>query len=202
MKDLVLLAADKNMQAALRGALNRPLSLDIRPITFDFRVHPGRDGGVRTTGPEVIAGEVARFRHAIVIFDLEGSGAGIADSVEVESRLDARLKAQWEERAKCIVVDPEVDIWLWGADTALRQLLDWSRPGTIRDWLGAGGFEFNANNKPRRPKEAFEEVVTTCGLARSSALYEKVTSKISLHRCRDSAFLRLRKQLQSWFPAD
>jgi hypothetical protein len=47
MKDLILVVADKNMHFALRGALNRPEALGIRPITVEFFVHPGRDGGVR-----------------------------------------------------------------------------------------------------------------------------------------------------------
>ncbi len=55
MKDLILVVADKNMHFALRGALNRPEALGIRPITVEFLVHPGRDGGVRKGGAELLA---------------------------------------------------------------------------------------------------------------------------------------------------
>lgn len=75
MEDLVVLVADKNAQFALTGALSRHKALGIRAITPDFRIHPGRDGGVRTSGAEVLAGEHRRFAHALLIFDLEGSGA-------------------------------------------------------------------------------------------------------------------------------
>ena len=74
MQDLVVLVADKNMQFALRGVLERPQALGIRPVSYEFRTHPGRDGGVRASGPEVMAGEHSRFRHALVLLDFDGSG--------------------------------------------------------------------------------------------------------------------------------
>lgn len=49
MKDLVLLVADKNMQATLRGVLARPQAMGIKAITFDIRVHPGE---TEAAGPQ------------------------------------------------------------------------------------------------------------------------------------------------------
>ena len=54
MKDLFILVADKNAEYALKGALARPEALGIRPIEFEIRTHPGRDGGTRKTGPELL----------------------------------------------------------------------------------------------------------------------------------------------------
>ena len=39
-RDLVVLAADKDMEHALRGLLSRHESLPIRQIVFDIFVHP------------------------------------------------------------------------------------------------------------------------------------------------------------------
>ena len=39
-RDLVVLAADKDMEHALRGLLSRHKSLPIRQIAFDIFVHP------------------------------------------------------------------------------------------------------------------------------------------------------------------
>jgi hypothetical protein len=72
MKDLVLLVADKNAQFALKGALQRPEALGIRRIEFEFRVHPGRDGGARKSGPEVLAMERWRFQNGLLVLDYEG----------------------------------------------------------------------------------------------------------------------------------
>lgn len=201
MKDLVILVADKNMQFALRGALGRPEALGIRAVTFDFRPHPGRDGGVRTTGVDMLALERQRFAHALLVFDLEGCGAHPGQTADdLEQVLDQRLGAHWGTQAKAIVITPEVDIWIWGADIALREALHWPLSGDVRDWLQQRGFTFDGRGKPAQPKEALEALVRYCKLPRSSALYEKITSRISLKRCADPAFLRLRTALRTWFP--
>jgi len=201
MKDLVILVPDKNTQFALKGALNRPEALGIRRITHEFRPHPGRDGGVRTTGVEVLARERARFSHALLLFDLEVSGAQEQQTAQdLEGELDAALDSHWDLHAKAIVIAPELDIWLWGADTTLREILKWPEAATIRNWLQGRGFAFDTNAKPIRPKEALEALVPIHRQPRSSALYEKITSRISLQRCVDPAFLRLRDTLQRWFP--
>ncbi len=75
MQDLVVLTADKNIHFALRGALPRSEALGIRPITFDFRVHAGRDGGARSSGPEILRSQRRQFGHALLILDFEGCGA-------------------------------------------------------------------------------------------------------------------------------
>lgn len=199
MKDLVVLAADKSIEATLRGALARPEALGIRPISVVIRGHPGRDGGARTSGPAVLAGEHRRFGHALLVFDLEGSGSDTSDPVELERELDAKLNLQWGGRAKTVVIAPELDAWIWGADNALREVFRWPLPGSIRDWLLAQGFKIGADGKPERPKEALEAMVPIHRQARSSALYEKVAARISLKRCEDAAFVRLRTQLQRWF---
>src|SRR5712691_9839874 len=120
MKDLVLLTADKNMHFALKGALGRHEALEIRPIEFEFRVHPGRDGGTRRTGPEVLALEGRRFQHGLLVLDFEGSGTDLPNAKALEGQLDQRLSVRWKEAAKSIVIEPELDVWIWGADNAVE----------------------------------------------------------------------------------
>ena len=202
MKDLVVLVADKNMHFALRGALARPDAMGIRPVAPEFRTHIGRDGGMRTTGVELLAREHRRFAHALLVFDLEGSGAREGQTAEdLELVLDQELQAQWGTHAKAVVIAPELDIWLWGADNTLRESLQWPLDGSIRSWLQNQGFVFDASGKPERPKEALEAMVRIHRQPRSSALYEKITGRISLRRCSDPAFGRLRDALRNWFPA-
>ena len=50
MKDLVILAADKDMEHAPSGLLARPRALGIRPIAFDVFVHPEHDPGCALRG--------------------------------------------------------------------------------------------------------------------------------------------------------
>jgi hypothetical protein len=199
MKDLVLLVADKNAHFALKGALGRPEALGIRPIEFEFRVHPGRDGGTRRTGPEVLALERRRFRHALLVLDFEGCGTDLPNATALEAQLDGRLSMHWKEAAKSIVIEPELDVWVWGADNAVEAVIEWPAGKSVREWLRERGFTFEANEKPTRPKEALEAALRIPGLPRSSALYQTIAERISLRRCGDEAFIRLRKQLLDWF---
>lgn len=199
MQDLVVLVADKNMQFALQGVFGRPQAMSVRPFTYEVRVHMGRDGGVRTTGADVLAREATRFSHALMVLDFEGCGQELDDSLVVETQLDGKLHPVWMDRAKAIVIAPEVDVWLWGNDNVLRDTLHWPQDGAIRDWLRGKGFEFNDDEKPVRPKEALKAMRSIHKQPMSSAVFEKVTKRISLQHCTDLAFIRLRTQLQTWF---
>lgn len=202
MKDLVILTADKNARFALEGALQRHKSLNIRPIECEFQVHTGRDGGARTTGPQLLAIERRQFSHALLVLDFEGCGAEVKGAISIEDELNDRLKPLWGDHAKAIVVEPEVDVWMWGADNAIREVIGWSFPGPLRDWLANKEFGFQENGKPVRPKEAFDAALRAAKQPRSSALYKKIAAKLSLSRCKDPAFLRLRQYLSAWFPSE
>ena len=200
MKDLVLLVADKNAQFALKGALERSKALGIRRIEFEFRVHPGRDGGARKSGAEVLALEHRRFQHGLLVLDFEGSGTELPDAAALEKQLDSKLRTRWNNHAKSIVIEPELDIWAWGSDNAIEQAIDWPAGEGIRDWLRRQNFDFSINEKPIRPKEALEAVLRSLNSPRSSAFYQHIAERISLRRCTDEAFIRLRTQLSEWFP--
>ena len=199
MKDLILLVADKSMERTLHGGLERPQRLGIRPITFDFRQHPGRDGGTRTSGAQILALETSRFSYALLVLDHEGSGTE-QEPLHLENSLDSQLANSWGENAKAIVIAPELDAWMWGSDNKLAELLHWPLSESIREWLAKQGFAFHPNGKPLRPKESLEAIFPVCRLPRSSATYQKIAMNISLTRCEDPAFHRLRTQLQLWFP--
>lgn len=201
MKDLSILVADKTMEFMLRGGLERPQALGIRPITVDFRQHPNRDGGSRTTGARILALDHARFQHALLVLDHEGSGAH-ESAVDLEQRLDGELASVWGNRAKAIVIDPELDAWAWGADNMLAAVLAWPRSEGIREWLEGEGFIIHPSGKPQRPKEALEALFAECRLPRSAANYRKIAQRISLVRCEDGAFHRLSETLQRWFAAE
>lgn len=199
MKDLILLVADKGMERTFQGGLARPQSLGIRPVTFDFRQHPGRDGGARTSGAQILALETGRFSHALLVLDHEGSGTE-QEPLDLETRLDSQLASTWGDHAKAIVIAPELDAWMWGSDNKLAEILHWPHSEPIREWLTRRGFKFLPGGKPVRPKEALEAIFPICRMPRSAAIYEKIATNISLARCEDAAFHRLRNQLQLWFP--
>src|ERR1700674_1076380 len=105
MKDLALLVADKNMDHALRGILARPQSIGIRELTYETKLHAGRDGGVRTSGPETLALLKKEFHHGLLMLDWEGSGADVGRSIDLEKELDTRLSQLWGNQTKALVID-------------------------------------------------------------------------------------------------
>jgi hypothetical protein len=200
MKDLILLAADKNMEFTLRGALHRHQALEIREITFEVMTHPGRDGGVHTNGPDFLELHSKRFSHGVLMLDYEGSGAAQTRE-KLEAELDERLRSSWNDRAKAIVIEPEVDVWMWGTPNKLEQMLEWNNDGPrLVPWLEEKGYVFTQQGKPKRPKEALEHVLRHTRQPRSSDLYKRIASQLSLSKCTDSAFCRFRDRLRQWFP--
>jgi hypothetical protein len=79
--------------------------------------------------------------------------------------------------------------------------LGWrGRKPPLRQWLTAQGYLQEKEVKPQRPKEAMEKALRLAGKKRSSAIYARLARKVSLSRCVDPAFVKLRETLQSWFP--
>jgi len=200
MRDLVLLVPDKNTEATIRGALGRHHALGIRQVNFQILVEQGRDGGVRRRGAQVLNVLRGQFAHAAMVMDYEGCGADVGPDA-LETQLDDALFGSWGDRAKAIVIQPEVDVWMWGAETHLRLTMNWEFDEGIRAWLQAQAFVFEENGKPRRPKEALEAAFRRAKVPRSSARYEAVAQRISLAKCTNPAFLRLRTALTTWFGA-
>jgi len=184
MKDLVLLVADKNAQFALKGALSRHKALAIRPVEYEFRVHPGRNGGARRSGPDVLQRERQRFTHALLVFDFEGSGTSLPSAAAVEAELDQRLAARWQGAAKSIVIEPEVDVWMWGSDNLVEEVIGWPAGARLRDWLTDHHFTLDADGKPDRPKEALEAALRIANTPRSSSLHPPSPShEFASHAC-------------------
>ncbi|MCO6455547.1 MAG: hypothetical protein J5I93_09650 [Pirellulaceae bacterium] len=200
-RDLVLLVPGANEEFVMRGILSRHRALNIRPLSWQCLRGQG-DGGVRKYGASLLALRRDEFMHALMVLDHEGSGAERREAESLEADLDRQLQEYWQDRAKSIVIAPEVDVWMWGSDNALREVISWSKRVRIRTWAQEAGFKLNQDHKPERPKEALEAVLRTCGLPRSSATYEQIAKKVSLSRCTDPAFEKLRRQLQIWFAAN
>lgn len=73
-KDLVVLAADKDMEFTMKGILHRPHSLGIKPISFETYRHPQKDPGCLQEGHDFLRPFVNKFRHALLMLDRRGCG--------------------------------------------------------------------------------------------------------------------------------
>jgi hypothetical protein len=111
--DLLVLVADRNMEAAVRGILTRPRSLSTHDIVFDIRVHPRRDPGCCREGVSFLRAFVGEYRHAMLVFDHEGCGREDNTASELETELEEQLQAAgWHDSTCVLVVDPELEIWV------------------------------------------------------------------------------------------
>jgi hypothetical protein len=91
MIDLLCLAADKNIEAALRGLLERPAAIGLRAVSFDVQVHPRRDPGCFHEAHEFLRPFRDGYRHALVVFDRDWEGAPAQAAIALEDAVRARL---------------------------------------------------------------------------------------------------------------
>ena len=203
-KDLVVLVADKNMEAAVEALLARPGALQIKPLTFRVHRHPHHDPGCRSKPHAVLTRQLAdSFRYALVLFDREGSGGESLLVTELEARVVTHLgTVGWTERAAAVAIDPELEIWIWSDSPHVAAGLGWQgRKPTLRDWLRLQGTWKIGEAKPRKPKEAVESALREVQKIRSSARYRQIAQRVNLGACSDASFARFRSCLQAWFPA-
>ena len=197
MKDLIVLVADKNMEAAIHGLLAREASLGIVKPSFDIRVHPERDPGVLGKCQDYLRPFLPLYGRALVMFDRVGCGSvHSAEDIRwtVKNRLD---NAGWYERNHVVVLDPELEIWVWSDSPHVARALKLS-PADLQQVLAH--FPRDVHAKPVDPKGAMESALKMAKLPRSSAIYAALASSVSLNRCRDENFSSLKSILTLWFP--
>lgn len=201
-KDLVLLVADRNMEYAAKGILSRAKALKIREVTFDIYVSPWNDSGCLLHGCDILRSLVTQYKYALVMLDHKGCGQEQESRTSLEEYIEKELtKCGWSERAAAVVIDPELENWVWSDSPHVDSVLGWSgKQPDLRNWLIAQGLLSDGKSKPVRPKKAMEEALRTAQKARSSALFLQLAKKVSIERCADPAFAKLKTVLITWFP--
>lgn len=200
-RDLVVLVADKNMEFSLKGILQRPQSIGIHQIDFVIYQHFHRDPGCLLEGHEFLRHFSKIYRHALVMFDREGCGREHLKRIELEKEIEERLSSSgWGNRAAAIVIDPELENWVWSDSPELDAAIGWQGMFTpLRTWLKYKNFLADNSLKPSPPKKAFEDALKKVRKPRSSSIYKQIADKVSLKRCHDPAFLKLKGKLLQWF---
>lgn len=200
-KDLVVLAADSNIEFAIRGLLSRPHDLGIRPVSVDYFRHQHHDPGCCNESQEFLRPFLRSHSYALVVFDREGCGREAMPAAQIETGLEQRLAMNgWGGRGAAIAIDPELEQWVWSRSPEVDRTLGWfGREPSLRMWLLAEGMLGEGQAKPAEPKEAMEAALRLAGKARSASLYEQLGRVVPLGACTDRAFSRLRHLLTTWF---
>lgn len=203
-RDLIVLVPGGNDLETVKGLLSRPEALGIREVAFEVVPHAKHDPGCFLQSPDFLRSYAGRYRHALVLFDREGSGREEKSREALEEDLERRLSAAgWENRAAAVVMDPELEVWIWSDSPHVDEVLGWKyRRPTLRSWLVEAGFLTEGELKPERPKEAVEKALRLARKPRSSARYRQLAERVSFHRCEDPAFQKLKEVLQGWFPVE
>lgn len=201
--DLVVLVADLDIEQTARRLLNRPEPMGMHPVTFTIRRHRQRDSGCRRDAAESLRMFISDHRYTLVMFDKDGSGSpgksreGIQNDVEYDLSLNG-----WENRSKAIVIEPELEAWVWNGSKHVPAILGWDgNYASLRGWLEERGLWTPRARKPSDPKRAMEDVLHRTRTPRSANLYGKLAKTVSLTRCGDPAFNDLKTTLRRWFPS-
>ncbi len=208
MLDLVILIADKNMEFALRGLLTRHEPVGFHPLpdaNVEILRHPRHDPGCRLRGHELLREYVGKSSHALMLFDREGCGREDSSRIELESEAEENLtQSGWGDNAAAIVIDPELDIWIWSGSKHVIQTLGWDGlEPNLQKWLKDEGFTDSEDQlKPKNPKEALERALRIARKPRSSAIYKALAEKVSLAFCQDPAFIKFTETMKLWFPPE
>ncbi len=204
MLDLVVLVADADQRESLRTLLGeRAVDLGIRRPTFEILKHPQRDPGCYHGAPALLRIYLRSARHALVILDRDGSGRETQRAADIEQDLEQRLDANgWAGRAAAVVLDPELEAWVWSGAPQLPRVLGWPDQGPVlRAWLDDSKHWPRAHAKPEHPKETLLHTLRRTRKRHSAALYSGLAASVDFSGCLDSAFVKLMATLQKWFPA-
>lgn len=206
VKDLLVLAADGTIQRTMQTLLEeRRNALGISALTVDFRTHRHRDSGCRAAPGAVINPLRNQYRKAMVVFDFHGSGEQrrTADQLEIDLERDLQ-NAGWDNDGVAVVsIEPELEAWVFGVSAVhLKDVIGWSQPQSIQDWLERHGHVSHGEVKPTDPQTALDEMLQMQGKQRSRRLFADLARRVGLARCQDRAFQKFRTTLQRWFPAE
>jgi hypothetical protein len=130
-----------------------------------------------------------------------GSGQEVQEKEALERTASERLaNSGWGDRAAAIILDPELEVWVWSDSPEVDRCLGWKgQPHDLREWLRNQGLWAHGTSKPRDPKRAVELALRKMNRPRSSSIYLQLAKSISLQKCTDPAFSRFKEILMAWF---
>ena len=200
-KDLIILAADLDIENAIRGLLARPSRLKVKTPRFDIRRHPDRDPGCRTSAADLLRPSLGKYRHALVVFDREGCGSS-RPREEIQTEVEEQLAQNgWGDRSKAIAVEPEIESWVWSDSPNMLRAMGWRETyPKLKKFLSARGLWPSREAKPPDPKRAMLETMHAMRVRRSSRIFFRLAEAANPRGCRDPAFNELLQTLREWFP--
>ena len=207
MKDLLVLIPDTDIEQAMKGLLLRTDGIDIAPVDFEIRRHVNRDSGCRTNAAHYLRPYLRAYRYTLVAFDRHGCGSrGTREEIQEEVESDLTRNG-WEDRSKAIVIDPEIEVWVWSNSPEVARVLGWGSDfEVLRNWLASRKLWASNRRKPQNPKRAMRKAMEEARLKkkarRSSSKFRYLATSVDFTGCDDPAFVELTRTLRAWFPPE
>jgi hypothetical protein len=203
-KDLCILVADRSMAAAVEGLLRRSTALRICAVEYDVLSHPQNDPGCYRKCELMLRPFIEQYSFALVMFDRHGCGHEQLTRDELEREVEERLAMNgWPNRAKAVVIDPELEVWIWSDSPHVDDALGWSgRVPVLRAWLESKNYVAAGQAKPRKPQAVFKHALREAHKPLSASIFRQLADRVSVDRCTDPAFGKLKAVLRAWFPAN
>ena len=196
-----MVTADGDAASAIRALLRRHQALSIREVTAHVDRYVGRDSGCYLRAHDYLRSFIRQFDYALVVFDRHGCGNEGQPPVALEEEVEERLRRNgWAERSAAIVLDPELEAWVWSDSPEVDRILGWAgKQPDLRTWLREQGLWPDDASKPSDPKRAIVSALQHARKPRSAAVYRQLAESVGIRRCTDPAFEKLRATLQRWF---
>lgn len=210
-RPLVILVADGTMRAVFQAFFRRSqffstlqcAPFDFDPMTevlFDPIRAKGWDGGVYKRCDAILRGYQRTHDRALVVIDQQFGGE--CPSIQVrDEMLDRLRRSGWRDGAvQVVVIDPELEVWLWQDNGNVQQALRYQGP-LRQDLIGSGEWPQEVP-KPLQPKDTMLRLIRMTRAGTAMAVYAKIASKVSVNGCTDSSFAAFRSTVQGWFPSE
>lgn len=208
MRDCVFLLADGTMEAMFQGFFSRDgcyHSLGTRAFNFDSRediVSGTNDPRTYSQAHELLRPHQRTHLHAVIVMDNEWSGSPGVEHIRRDVRRNM-MASGWDENAfEVIVIDPELENWIWQESPHLVDAFEYEGLQPLRNWLRDQDppMWLDGEAKPVRPKEAVEAVLRMTRVPRSAAIYRQISERVSTRRCTDPSFSLFCECMRRWFP--
>ena len=212
-RDLFVVVADLDAENAVKTLLTeRQQALGVRfqfvaepPPNGDMLRFSGRDSGCYRKAVDLLRPPQRTHRHALLLFDRHGSGAEKKSRTQIEEEIEDKLwQNGWsDEAARAIVLDPELESWVWADSPHVGEMFGWqSRRTEMRQFLEAEGLWDADSPKPADPKRAMHRALRVNRLVPTARLFAQLAAKVGLTRCQDPAFNKFATVLRAWFGTD
>lgn len=201
MKDLFALVADQDMVETMKALLKRHQSLGIRSIEYTVQRHLRRDPGCRGDAARRLRPHLHQYHKAVVMFDRHGCGRENFSREAIQHEVQRDLASNgWRDRAKAVVIDPELEAWVWAGSNNVTRSLGWPKGyDDLRTWLIGRGLWSAGDPKPSDPKAAMKAVLWETRTPHSPALFGELATRTTWRHCRCPAFAELTQTMKRWF---